>query len=113
MASKKSKRQDAVTITINQPAPGAPAKLLANAELSFSYRRRKDAQAAEPPCRSGSTGFAMWNPNPASKRRARGHLSRYNAHLLLQGIPPRSPVGGSGPPATSGRLVRCDLGTRT
>ena len=40
MASKKSKKQDAVTVTINQPAPGAPAKLLANGELTTAVTVR-------------------------------------------------------------------------
>jgi hypothetical protein len=60
MASKKSKKQDAVTITINQPAPGAPAKLLANAELNFTSGLLAGLRL---------TGIALWKATSSDGRR--------------------------------------------
>jgi hypothetical protein len=60
MATKKSTKQEAVTITINQPAPGAPAKLLANAEIGFTAGLLMGLRL---------TGIALWKATSADGRR--------------------------------------------
>ena len=60
MATKKSSKQDPVTITINQPAPGAPSKLLANAELGFTSGLLAGLRL---------TGIALWKATSGDGRR--------------------------------------------
>jgi hypothetical protein len=59
MATKKSKKQD-VTITVSQPAPGAPAKLLANVELAFASGLLAGLRM---------TGIALWKATTGDGRR--------------------------------------------
>lgn len=62
MATKKSKKQEAITVavTINQPAPAAPAKLLANAELNFTSGLLAGLRL---------TGIALWRATSSDGRR--------------------------------------------
>ena len=59
MATKKTTKQ-AVTVTINQPAAGAPAKLLANAELLFLTGLLAGLRL---------TGIALWAATSGDGRR--------------------------------------------
>lgn len=61
MATRKTKKQDQdVTITINKPAAGAPAKLLANAEVSFPAGLMAGLRL---------TGIALWKAVTGDGRR--------------------------------------------
>ena len=60
MATKKTTKKPAVTVTISTPAAGAPAKLLANAELVFVTGLLAGLRLA---------GIALWKATAADGRR--------------------------------------------